>query len=178
MALIVSSGSFSPYTVESHTCLCLLADLDLISPIHRTHLCEMFASLSYSQRTCHRAGMLAGGWAALWNKLYTKSWRSGCPAGTLPCSDQDSRRSQTLPWLCTQMDSLKCTSTQQINQNKLCWRMQHIYKYTRRVSGWHTATRLTLVSVCWTTLQITCRFHPRFHVSQQTHCSVARPVEL
>lgn len=50
-------------------------------------------------------------------------------------------------------------------------------KKKKTVEGVQNECR-TSVSVCWRKLQTTCRFHPRFHVSRQTHCSIAGPGEL
>lgn len=128
-------------------------------------LCEMFVCLSYSQQTCHTAGMWAEGWAALWNKLYTESWRSGCPAGTHLCSGLVSRRSQTRPWTyinTTHRPHGAHSAFTDIGSKEL-------HKHTREP---------TWVSVCWTTLLTTGRFHPRFRASPQTHCSCAGPEEL
>lgn len=60
----------------------------------------------------------------------------------------------------------------QTSWSTLCfhrYRLQELHKHTHE-STW--------VSVCWTTLLTACRFHPRFHVSPQTHCSCAGPEEL
>lgn len=116
-------------------------------------------TLQYSQQTCHTAGRWAAGWAVLWSTPYTKSWRSGCPAGTHLCSGPDSRRFRTHP--CCR----RCTDSS-------------LQTHTDKGSTQLQTHNLTSASVCWTTLQTACRFHPRLHVPRQTHCSIAAPGEL